>query len=419
MNFYSLDGSKNDSNNLFGSKQIYERFDNTQNKTQNNTQNNSKSLDNFIDDGEEFASVPTTKSNATDNNYQCSDGYNVKGTTLNQDYNNVSLVDCKNMCTSSNTDCIGFNYDNSKKICTLKKDATALADADTFSTLCIKKSAGNSGCKVNNKSVDNNIKAFNELDSIFINQTNNVAPNTIQPNTMQPNTMQPNTVQPNTVQPGMDTNKYPMEIPSITVNKDIVEPTTSTNSNPSTNPNLNPNPNPNTTGSTNENKPNMGNNPSGVYVDLDCFMKNINVLQNHTDNMMIDLSLLLSNIKTCSYVKKTSSSSKVSSNPNPSLSPSKMNTTQLIEQITSKIDIPEPDVVKLKNIKADILITEPNSTFPTQLLEVSKEPFESNFESYFGSNTVLGTTTLNNWNYQDLVLIVILVILIYLLIFRE
>lgn len=375
MNFYSLDGSKIDSNNLFGSKQIYERFD--------NTQNNLKSLDDVIDDNEDFASVPTTKSNATDNNYQCSDGYNVNGTTLNKDYNNVSLVDCKNMCATSGVDCIGFNYDNSKKICTLKKDASSLINANSTSTLCIKKSAGNAGCNVNNnnnKTVDNTIKAFNELDSIFNDQTNNQ------------NNMPTNNIPTNNMPTETNTetaNKYPMEIPSIDINKDV-QVETEINSNTYTN--------------TNEKKHNMENNPSGVYVDLDCFMKNINVLQNHTDNMMIDLSLLLSNIKTCSYVKKASSSgSKVS--------PEKMNTNQLIEQITSKINIPEPDIVKLKNIKADILVSEPNSNSPSQLLEVSKEPFESITEPK--------TTKSYNWSYQDFVMVVILVILIYLLVFRE
>ena len=200
-------------------------------------------------------------------------------------------------------------------------------------------------------------------------------------------TMPTGTMPTGSISSNMDTSsEYPMPIPSITVNKDILVET-ETNSN----------------NSTNENKPNMGNNPPGVYVDLDCFMKNINVLQNHTDNMMIDLSLLLSNIKTCSYVKKTSSDSKVS--------PGKMNTTQLIDQITSKINIPEPGVVKLKNIKADILVTEPNSVSPSQLLEVSKEPFESSTQSK--------TTKSYNLSYQDLTMIVILVILIYLLIFRE
>ena len=388
-----------------------------------------KSLDDAIDDSEEFASVPTTKSNATDNNFQCSDGYNVKGTTLNKDYNNVSLADCKNMCTTSGTDCIGFNYDNSKKVCTLKKDASSLMNANSSSTLCIKKSAGNANCKVinnNNQTVDNTIKAFNELDSIFNNQTQpeynqtnnmptgnmptgnmptgnmptgniptgnmptgNMPTNNMPTGNMPTGNMPTGNIPTGNMPTGMNTsNEYPMPIPSITVNKDIqMEMETETNSN----------------SSINENKPNMGNNPPGVYVDLDCFMKNINVLQNHTDNMMIDLSLLLSNIKTCSYVKKTSVDSKVS--------PSKINTTQLIEQITSKINIPEPDVVKLKNIKADILVTEPNSNSPSQLLEVSKEPFESSTKSK--------TTKSYNWSYQDLVMVVILVILIYLLIFRE
>src|SRR3990167_3874554 len=95
---------------------------------------------------------------------------------------------------------------------------------------------------------------------------------------------------------------------------------------------------------------NMDNNPPGIYVDLDCFMKNINILYNRTDNMMIDLSLLLSNIKTCSYVKKTLGNFKSEIG-----SKDKMDSNQLLEQISSKINIPQPNMVKLKNVKADIL----------------------------------------------------------------
>lgn len=450
MNFYSLDGTKIDSNNLFENKLIYERFDNT-NKL-------SSSLDNVIDDNEEFVSVPTTKSSATDNNYQCSDGYNVKGTTLGNDFMNSNFVDCKKMCESAGTACIGFNFDTSKNICTLKKDASSLMDSQQSSTLCIKKSSGNTNSKVG----DN--KAFNQLDSIFNNQTQNQLPtNTMSPGTVPPvsntygisatgstvsasnlntqdinsinfgtSSISPNSfstsgISPNnTTIPGFSTSGissvsimvpgantygtpstnpvasgpntsvnlptntvsksiYPLEIPSINVNtksNDSVPLSETKSANTSTNPNM----------------PNMGNNSSGVYVDLDCFMKNINMLQNHTDNMMIDLSLLLSNIKTCSYIKKTSSSSSVSKG-----SSNKMDTTQLINQISSKINIPEPDVVKLKNIKADILVSD-NS----QILEVTKEPFSSNTE-----------VKSNEWTLKDFVLVVILIVLLLLLIFRK
>ena len=394
MNFYSLDGSKVDSNNLFENKQIYERFD--------NTNNFSSSLDNFIDENEEFASVPTTKSSATDNNYQCSDGYGVKGTTLGNDYKNINLIDCKKMCESAGNDCIGFNFDTAKNICTLKKDASSLMDSQASSTLCIKKSAGNANCKINTKNSNNDhTKAFNELDLIFNNQSHNNIPTGNLPTGNLPTGNLPTGNLPTGNLPTgnlptnvVPTSKYPLEIPSVNVNPNQNSNQMATSSETTLNKTLNDE---NKT-SNNENKPNMGNNSSGVYVDLDCFMKNISVLQNHTDNMMIDLSLLLSNLKTCSYVKKTSTEKNVTSG--------KMDTNQLINQVTSKINIPEPDVVKLKNIKADVLVTSDGTN--SQMLEITKEPFSSSSEEKS-----------NSWVFKDFMLIIILIILLFLLIFRK
>lgn len=371
MNFYSLDGSKMDSNNLFENKQIYESFNNISSQ-----QNKSSSLDNAIDEDEEFASVPTSKSSATDTNFQCSDGYAVKGSNLGKVFENSNLNDCKTMCVSAGTDCIGFNFNTKNNVCTLKKNASSM-DNNNNSTLCIKKSAGKAGCKVGTKDNNNNsdsVKAFNELDSIFNEQTNPTDSNQQNQNTMPGST-------PNSMNP-----EYPMEIPSVE--------TTNQNTNAETEMETEME-------SETMSGPNMGNNPPGVYVDLDCFMKNINVLQNRTDNMMIDLSLLLSNIKTCSYVKKTTSDNKLS------LKNKKMNSKQLIEQITSKINIPQPDTVQLKNVKADVLVSNGTNS-PSQILEITKEPFATNSE-----------TKSYNWDYKDLVFVVIIVILIYLLIFRK
>lgn len=395
MNFYTLDGSKMDSNNLFENKQIYERFDNT------NTQlKNLSSLDNAIDEDEEFASVPTSKSTATDSNFQCSDGYAVKGSNLGKEFKNSNLNDCKTMCVSAGTDCIGFNFNTKNNICTLKKNASSM-DNNNNSTLCIKKSAGTAGCKVNTNSNQNNnsdsVKAFNELDSIFNEQTNPTNPtNTINPtNTTNPtdsnqqnqNIIQgstPNSMYPNSTSESNIKPTYPMEIQSVE--------TTNQNTNAGTEMEME---------AEKMSGPNMGNNPPGVYVDLDCFMKNINVLQNRTDNMMIDLSLLLSNIKTCSYVKKTTSNHKLSSKNK------KIDSKQLLDQITSKINIPQPDTVQLKNVKADILVSNGTNS-PSQILEVVKEPFATDSE-----------TKSYNWDCKDLVFVVIIVILIYLLIFRK
>jgi len=144
----------------------------------------------------------------------------------------------------------------------------------------------------------------------------------------------------------------------------------------------------------------MGNNPDGVYVDLDCFMNNIDVLKNHTDNMLIDLSLLTSNIKSCSYVKKNTIS-----NTLPTFNRNNSEAERIVNEITSKIEIPQPGVVKLQNLQANVLISTPNERSPAQYLEIVKEPFESD------SNY--------NWSYSDFFKIVLILIILALLIFRK
>lgn len=414
MNFYTLDGSKMDSNILFQNKQIFEKFDNIQN--QNQTQTQTSLLDSEINDEEEFANVPMSKSNATDTDFQCSDGYSVKGDNFGKQYSNSNLNECKKKCNDGKNNCIGFNFNTKNNICSLKKNVSSM-DTNQNSTLCIKKSAGNSGCKVNTKNTTSEpIKAFNDLDSIF-NGQNGVSDSTSNSSTNTSNTSNKakptkpakhtkptkptNTVKTsNMINDMLDDSKYPMPIPNSNLNPN---PNSNTQAIPD-NQNMEPE---NNIGSEmgiemetqiakNQQQMNI-NNPPGVYVDLDCFMKNINVLQNRTDNMMIDLSLLLSNIKTCSYVKKTSQDLQVKDN--------KMNSKQLLEQITSKIDIPQPDTVNLKNIKADILVSTGTNS-PSQIVEITKEPFSTNSQT-------------SNWNYKDLVLIVIIGVLIYLLVLKK
>ena len=394
MNFYSLDGSKSNSNNLFENKpQIYERFNNVNIDSKGNDK-----LDQIINDNEEFVNIPTTKSNATDINFQCSDGYDVKGSTLGTEFKNINLNDCKSMCVSAGTDCIGFNFDTKTNACTLKKNASSM-DNNNNSTLCIKKSAGNAGCKVN-KNNSANVKAFNELDSIFNEQNNqNLTFNNASNPTSNPT--------------------YPMKIPVIENTQGNQNMDVETNNETAIK-------NESVLVSNNKCGANMGNNPSGVYVDLDCFMKNINVLQNRSDDMMIDLSLLLSNIKTCSYVKKNT----LVDNKVP-LKNTKMSSKQLMEQITSKINIPQPDTVQIKNVKADILVSSGTNS-PSQVLEVAKEPkvvMDMTSKTSSQNNTTKtiesfsSDTATSNKSFKldqnDVVFIIIIIIFIYFLILRK
>lgn len=103
-----------------------------------------------------------------------------------------------------------------------------------------------------------------------------------------------------------------------------------------------------------------------VYIDLKCFMEKMNVLNKHSDNMMIDLSLLTSNLKSCSYVNKEKDKK-----------PTEKSAEKLAEKDT--IDIPKPDTVKLLNVPATVLITADsrNPENNNHVVGLSKETFEN------------------------------------------
>lgn len=519
MNFYSLDGSKTD-NNLFKDTQIYEKFDNL------SPQNNQN---------EPFAGVPTTKSNATDSNYQCSDNYSVSGTTFGSVINGTTLESCKSECLNSNTNCIGFNFNTSNNSCTLKQNATSLMNSTPSNTLCIKKSAGNKNCKVGKK--NSNESAFGELNAIFANtpehynskmesnmesnmksnsnkqleemiknyynmpsseqksllsnlsRVTNIAPETINQNipkliefintedtpnynliasvkqlglsqqksnpeqkilttpsqlpipsesemsltklvtgfsklNSQEQTQLVNTLSnysgvtpeyimkdlnmiSNAINTGQISNAgiynkiqtlseshnqlnqyYPMNIPKIEKSETNLKNKLHMESEMES-------------GMIHEEN-NVNNGHDGIFVDLDCFMSNIDVLKNHSDNMMIDLSLLLSNIKSCSYVKKSKKSNKTNDY-------SDQTPEQIVNKITSGIQIPSPNTVKLQSMKSNISVEGTETKSQGQVLGIIKEPFEST-ESH---------NKKNDWDYYDFVKVMILVVILLLLIFRN
>jgi hypothetical protein len=524
MNFYSLDGSKTN-NNLFQDNQIYERFDNL------TTPSNKIEL---------FAGVPTTKSNSTDTNYQCSDNYAVSGSTLGNQINNTTLDACKSKCLDSNSQCIGFNFDTSTNTCTLKQNATSLMNSAPSNTLCIKKSAGNKNCKVTKKI--SNESAFAELNAIFANAPEQVKEkieaimknpsnksleeniknyylmSSSEQNSLLSKLSEATDVSPEIINQNIpkliqfvnteDTPNYnlistvkqlamlqqktnpeqkilttPSQLPipseseiSLTdmvtkfsqlsseqqtqlintisnysgVSPDYVQKDMSLISNAigsgqignagiynkiqslslSASPEQQLKSYPlnipkvekiSSMGENNMDETNvesemesdmnsryklekMKKDQDGIFVDLGCFMNNINVLKNHSDNMMIDLSLLLSNVKSCSYVKK-SKKSKISNANLGTQSPE-----QIVNKITSAIEMPSPDIVKLKSMGSTISVGSGDLVSHGQVLGIIKEPFDSE------------SKTKNNdweWDSYDYIKIIILIIILALLIFRK
>ena len=496
MNFYSLDGSKTN-NNLINDAQIYENFNNTLNT-------------NYNDENETFSGVPTTKSKATDKNYQCSDNYAVSGTTLGNIINNTTIDNCKKQCFDSNNNCVGFNFDVSNNTCVLKQNATSLMNSAPSNTLCIKKSAGNKNCNVTKP---NNESAFNELNAIFenspeqikdklqytmnnpthkqleemiknyynlptdekqllLNNLSNVSkvpqeiitkniPNLIHfvnvedtpnynviaavkqiammqqdanPNehvlttpstlpipseseislttmiskfsnlTQQQQAQLINTISnyagvtPNYVQQDIGkivhaiqdenignigiynkiktlddaldekqvVNSYPLDIPKAEIKvENLMESEMELR----------------------EKIEKMRTDHEGIFVDLNCFMNNIEVLKHHTDNMMIDLSILLSNVKSCSYVKKHH---------------------KYKEDVLDRIKIPTPDVVRLQNMRSITTIPHADLTTHGQVLGIIKEPFES--ETIYKKGF---------WTTWEIITIVVVILIIIIILVRE
>ena len=451
MSFYSLDGSKVH-NDLFDNKQIYENFNGVN------------------EDVESFGDVPNSSSNATDTAYQCSDNYAVSGTTYGNTIFKSNLAACKTECLNAGNNCIGFNFNSSDNSCTLKQNANSLTNSSPSNTLCVKKAAGGKNCKIKNTSTSTNEAAFNELNSIFkpylMEETHKpyLMEETHKPYLMDETHKEIHSPSCNIGNVSLDSespiinliskiNKLPQPEQNEVIQK-LYNPNYVLNTVVKEQPYPLLIPKPEVLTNKIEQRPeteykqiinscNVGNNYDSIYVDLECFMNNINVLQHHTDNMMIDLSLLLSNIKSCSYIKKNQKSNTFSSaslnesmnnfgsGNNGTNGTSLSHAENIVNQITSKIDIPQPDIIKLKNLHASIVVTNPSEQYGTgQFLQITKEPFKSLqeyntiptlvSENYY--TTVPETSSLNSseiWSGYELLKVMVLVIILIILIFQK
>lgn len=287
---------------------------------------------NNLDIDEKFAGVPTTSSIATDSQFQCSDSYIISGDNHGSTIIDTSLDNCKELCNKSGGDCVGFNYDKNVGKCTLKKNVEYMPLSNNNNLLCVKKSSSSDLSCSYNNNDNNNDNTSITKDEIKTEKIQNES-------------------------------NYFAEMEYKPVNNRTIKKTLT--------------------------KP-------SIYVDLNCFLKNIEVLKNHSENTLIDLELLTSNIKSCSYIKKK---------PNLFFDETQSNvrtgeTDELIDKITSKIEIPQPSTVKLYNVPANVLM----ASEPKQMGSIiDVEPFENS----------------NKSNYNDNIKIVILVILlVYIMIIR-
>ena len=256
---------------------------------------------------ENFDNLPTINMGKSDNNFQCSDNVQITGNMINSVVPNSSLDDCKGRCATNNS-CIGFDFNQKNSSCSLKNTITDLSKTMQNNVMCVKKI---SKCKTNTK----------------ITPTENLSNETINWNI------------------NSQESETSANIPQYIDPQEQAHEIIANNNQPSS---MNiPIP-------SSMNTPSSMNNPSNkgtIYVDLPCYLNKMDILKNHSDNMMVDLQLLITNLKACSYIRK----------------PETTNSTQ------GKIvnELPTADTIKIYNTPATVLYT----NNPNQLLGVS-EPFE-------------------------------------------
>jgi hypothetical protein len=211
--------------------------------------NNKFNLDNY----ENFSNVPEVDSVNSDNMFQCSNNVQITGNVIGNPIQSSSLDDCKTQC-KSNSSCVGFDFSNST--CVLKNTISDLSDKKPNNLMCVKKTA--SSCNVKS-SVDPAIEAERAIglknDKMRIANSVNSANMSSKPETM--------AVLANAVNGENLLNSKP----TSTEKQDCKLDT--------------------------------------IYVDLSCYLNKMEGLKNHSEDLMVDLQLLIRNLKSCSYVKKS------------------------------------------------------------------------------------------------------------------
>lgn len=332
-----------------------------------NTNNKSSPFENFgFNDKnfnlENFESMPPIDTKNTDSNYQCSDNVQITGNAIGSSIANSTLAECKTQCKTDST-CVGFDFDNSSSSCTLRNSITDLTSTKQNNVMCVRKTS--SACKINPY-----VNPETEAENI-INEQEQEQPKPIIPGVPTP-------------QPGgntIPTKPIPRPTPTETIVKNSCKPDT-------------------------------------IYVDLPCFLNKMDVLKNHSDNLMIDLQLIITNLKSCAYVRKpvkkqavtnpfkpinggsSDDDWSVSGNFNFSGSASSENAS-VISNPNIPIVPPVQETIKVHNTSASVLYTNNPATNSNVMLGIT-ETFDNSDDS---------TSFFNTFTFKIIVLVVIVLIL--------
>jgi hypothetical protein len=317
---------------------------------------------------ENFESMPPIDSVNTDNNYQCSNNVQINGNTIGSTMSNYTLANCKSNC-KNDPDCVGFDFDNSNLSCTLKNTITDLTSAKQNNVMCVKKTS--SACSVSPQT--NPQEAVQKIIGEIEQQ--NIIHHNSQYNSIISGVSNP-------VIPEFNTHLNQKSLSNMPESQKIIN-----------------------------NKQNCKSDT--IFVDLPCFLNKMDVLKNHSDNLMIDLQLLITNLKSCSYVKKTPKTQS-SNNPlkpiNGNSSDNEMNLNGLFNvseqsKTISNTNIPVPmptqDTIKVYNSPASVLYTNNPTTNANIMLGIT-EPFQNNEQE---------TSFFNSFTFKMIVIFLILILI--------
>lgn len=292
-------------------------------------------------------SIPNTNSNLTDSTFKCSDSYKVTGETINETITSTSDI-CKSTCTSD-SNCVGFNYDKKNNICKTFSDVTNFEKAKKNNSLCIKKLTG-SKCLIPNASIP--MPGMTE-------ETGEYTPNIVTP--MISKISNHNNVNKNNscAFQKLDIIFDYINNPDNFINSDNevdidenddIEFETQTPTQIST-----PTPTPTPTNTNNiQSKEEINSIPHPkIYIDVNCYSNQIEKLKSDSNTFMIDLDVLNTNIKSCAYTPKNNQEPikpyepEFNKTETESEFGSEFKAGTIINKVISKIEVPNPSTVDI------------------------------------------------------------------------
>lgn len=359
MNFYSVDGSSYDN-------QVYQNFNNMSIETFENTEYNNSSI--------------------SDEQYQCSDKFGINGENI-IGVHDISVDACKKSCIHD-MNCMGFDYDNDKKNCNLYKSVSSLDKSNPNGFFCVRKD----GKPCDNLKVmePKQMEKFSE-DKIY---------KSVYEDLLNKYSEKLDSLRTLTEQNDFLTSRFSElqdELKNLDgrfdenkmLSKEVLENKNLANLIKSENDNLkNEIKNFNIKEKELKDELEKKCEKENIFVDLECFLTNMDNLKNHANNMMIDLGVLISNIKSCSYVAKNKDYVNIK------MSESKP-TDVALDALIGNIKVPKPEEVNLPGVN-------------DKRGGDNKESF-GNIDPKFDFK----------WFSSDLLIVIVIVFILYFIIFQR